>query len=151
MHRIVKAAKALAAGAALAAVVACSPIVRSHGYIPAEDELARSEVGRDTRETVAETIGRPGLSGILADGGWYYVKSERSAFLWREPEETSREVVAISFTPSGVVSTVERFGLERGRIVRLSRRVTDSNIEGVGFLRQAFGNIGRIDAQQVLE
>ena len=34
-----------------------------------------------------------------------------------------RQVVAISFNESGTVTNVERFGLERGQIVVLSRRV----------------------------
>jgi hypothetical protein len=35
--------------------------------------------------------------------------------------------------------------------VAISRRVTDSNIKGVGFLRQLFGNIGRLRADQFIE
>ncbi len=44
-----------------------------------------------------------------------------------------------------MVTNIERFGLERGQVVRLSRRVTTENTQGVGFLRQAFGNLGRIN------
>ena len=36
-----------------------------------------------------------------------------------------------------------------GRIVVLSRRVTDSNLRGIGFLRQLLGNIGVISADQL--
>jgi hypothetical protein len=32
-----------------------------------------------------------------------------------------------------------------GNVVLLSRRVTTDNTAGVGFLRQLFGNLGRID------
>ncbi|KPQ14077.1 MAG: hypothetical protein HLUCCO18_16175, partial [Rhodobacteraceae bacterium HLUCCO18] len=42
-------------------------------------------------------------------------------------------------------SNVERFGLEDGNVVALSRRVTDSNVQGIGFLRQLLGNLGRIN------
>jgi hypothetical protein len=33
----------------------------------------------------------------------------------------------------------------------ISRRVTDSNIKGVGFLRQLLGNIGNFNAGQFLD
>jgi hypothetical protein len=46
---------------------------------------------------------------------------------------------------------VERYGLEDGQVVLLSRRVTTDNTAGVGFLRQLFGNLGRIDPSQFFE
>lgn len=127
----------------LAGLSACAGIERNHGYVPPPDDLAAITVGRDTRETVAEAIGRPGTSGILDDSGWYYVKSRRRTVAFRAPQEISREVVAISFNTQGTVTNIERFGLRDGRIVALTRRVTDSNTAGIGFLRQAFGNLGR--------
>lgn len=128
---------------ALSALVACAPVYRNHGYVPDDDILATVEVGRDTRESVAEKVGRPSAAGLLNDLGWFYVESR-----WREQyglspaAELDRQVVAITFTQSGTVANVERFGLEKGQIVPLSRRVTDSNVKGLGFLRQLFGNIG---------
>ena len=53
--------------------------------------------------------------------------------------------MAISFDGRGRVENIERFGLENGNVVVLSRRVTESNIKGVSFLRQLFRNIGNID------
>jgi hypothetical protein len=35
--------------------------------------------------------------------------------------------------------------------VVLSRRVTESNIKGIGFLRQIMGNLGRFRADQFLQ
>jgi hypothetical protein len=57
----------------------------------------------------------------------------------------------VTFTEDGIVENVERFGLEKGRVVALSRRVTDSNIKGVGFLRQLFGSLGKLRADQILK
>lgn len=124
----------------------CSRLQDSHGYVPEPSALDDIIVGRDTRDTVALAVGRPGTEGVLSNSGWYYVRSEYERFLWRAPVETDREVVAISFEESGTVSNIERFGLEDGRVVALSRRVTDSNTAGVGFLRQLFSNFGNFDA-----
>jgi outer membrane protein assembly factor BamE (lipoprotein component of BamABCDE complex) len=135
---------------ALAAVPGCARIDSSHGYIPDESTLSDIRVGRDTKETVARIAGQPGTEGVIDDRGWYYVKSDYERFLWRAPVETDREVVAVSFTETGVVENIERFGLENGRVVALNRRVTTSNTRGVGFLRQLFSNLGNIDAGQFL-
>ena len=125
-------------------VSACSTIYRNHGYVPTEDELATLEVGVDTRETVAEKVGRPTASGLLNDVGWFYVQSRwayRGAF---EPREIERQVVSITFAESGTVQNVERFGLERGKVVPLSRRVTESNVKGLSFIQQLLGTFGRL-------
>ena len=132
-------------GACLIILAGCTATYRNHGYAPSEDDLSSIVVGVDTRDTVAEVVGRPTSAGVLRDSGWYYVRSRYRNYAWRAPEEIDRQVLAISFDDTGVVTNVETFGLERGRIVRLNRRVTTPNTQGVGFLRQAFGNLGRLN------
>ncbi len=134
----------------LALVAGCSATYRNHGYMPPPEDVDLIEVGKDTRETVAASVGKPGTSGLLAGSGYYYVRSRFKHYLYNAPQEIDREVLAITFTDNGVVENIERFGLEDGRVVVLERRVTDSNIKGIGFLRQLFGSIGRIDvAEQI--
>jgi outer membrane protein assembly factor BamE (lipoprotein component of BamABCDE complex) len=135
----------------LGLTVACAPVYRNHGYAPTDNDLALVEVGRDTRESVAEKVGRPSAQGLLNDVGWFYVQSRWRSFGARAPQEVDRQVVVISFADSGTVANVERFGLEQGRVVPLSRRVTESNIRGIGFLRQLLGNLGAFRAEDVLE
>ncbi len=142
--------KGLAGLAVVAALTACSATYRNHGYVPTEEELSFVAVGVDTRDTVASAIGKPGTSGLLTEGGWYYVQSRFKHTGPRKPEEVEREVLAVSFDEDGVVENIERFGLEDGRVVVLSRRVTDSNIKGVSFIRQLLGSIGRLNAEDLL-
>ncbi len=123
----------------------------SHGYVPDDELLNELMLGLDTKETTARLLGRPGSEGIVDEFGWYYVKSDYERFLWRAPVETDREVVAVSFAADGTVQNVERFGLEDGRVVRLSRRVTTSNTRGIGFLRQLFSNLGNFNAGSFLD
>ena len=61
------------------------------------------------------------------------------------PQEIDRQVVAISFSDRGVVQNVERFGLEKGQVVPLTRRVTSSPVSDKSFIRQLLGNIGRFN------
>jgi outer membrane protein assembly factor BamE (lipoprotein component of BamABCDE complex) len=133
----------LAASVLVAALSGCSTQVRHHGYAPDDAALAQLQVGRDTRETVAAAIGRPGTSGVLSDGGWYYVGSRWESRGVRLPVEVDREVVALSFDQSGRLSNVERFGLEQGQMVPLSRRVTESTVDGQGLIDQLLRNVGR--------
>jgi outer membrane protein assembly factor BamE (lipoprotein component of BamABCDE complex) len=126
-------------------LAACTSTYRNHGYAPSDADLALIAVGTDTRETVASAVGAPGTSGLLAGGDWYYVQSRWESYAYRAPKEIDREVVAIRFDDAGVVTNIERFGLDDGRVIALSRRVTEANLRGVSFLRQLFGNIGRLD------
>jgi len=146
-----KRVRAQVAGAALSLVLllaACAPQYRDHGYVPSEEDLAEIVVGETTSAEVADLVGRPSSTGLLAGSGWYYVQSRFVQRGGQAPKEIDREVVAISFDEEGVVENIERFGLEDGQVVVLQRRVTDSNIKGVGFLRQLFGNIGNFTAEQ---
>lgn len=142
--------RATALAVLLGVVAACTPIVSRHGYTPSEEALSQIIVGVDSKDTVADAVGRPSAAGLLADSGWYYVESRFETRGWRAPREVDRQVVAISFGGDGTVTNIERFGLERGRVIALSRRVTDSNVQGVGFLQQLLGNIGRISADQLV-
>lgn len=124
----------------IVSVSACSPEYRNHGYIPGEPELARIEIG-DSREEVATVVGQPSVTGLLEDDGWFYVRSRFRDYAWRAPTEIDREVVVISFSGDRV-SNIERYGLRNGRVVPLSRRVTDPSAGDVPLLRQIFGNVG---------
>ncbi|WP_240790415.1 outer membrane protein assembly factor BamE [Rhodobacter sp. SY28-1] len=134
----------------LAAVAACSAVYRNHGYVPSEDELAQVEVGKDTRETVGQKIGRPSTSGLLNDVGWFYVQSRYKLVGPREPKEIDRQVLAVTFTESGVVENIARYGLEDGRVVEISRRVTETNVKGLTFIQQILGSFGRLQAGDLL-
>lgn len=136
---------------ALVAVVGCSDRTRSHGFVPLPEDLAQMAVGTTTRDDVLAMVGPPTTSGAAGGNVLYYVESERTRFGPFEPKIVGREVVAISFTQGGVLSNIERFGLEDGRVVVLSRRVTDDGIADVTFIGQLLGAIGRIDAGQLLD
>lgn len=133
----------------VAAMAACAPVIRNHGYVPAADELALVEVGVDTRETVNQKIGRPSTSGLLNDEGWYYVQSQYRLVGPRQPKEIDRKVLAVTFNEAGVVENIAEFGLEDGQVVEISRRVTETNIKGVSLITQLLSSFGRIRAEDV--
>ena len=130
---------------------ACTATYQNHGYVPSEEDLAEIIVGIDTRDSVSETVGPPSSSGVLNDGGYYYVRSRVQNRGLRGPRVVSRELVAISFSGTGVVENIERFDLEDGRDVRLTRRVTDSPVSDSSFVRQLLGNLGRFSPGQLAQ
>ena len=131
-------------------VSACSATYTNHGYIPPAEELEMIVPGVDTRDSVAETVGRPAASGIVSENTWFYVASRQRHFTYHAPEVVERDIVAISFDSRGTVENIRELGLEDGEVVRFSRRVTESNIQEVTFLRQLLGNFGRINVSEML-
>lgn len=120
--------------------------MRNHGFVPTEEDLQTLTVGVDTRESVRALVGPPTAGGVLDGSGYYYVASTFRHFGAFAPQEVSRQVLAISFDARGIVSNIERFGLDEGNVVVLSRRVTDNNAADNTLLRQILGNIGQVDA-----
>ncbi|APE43740.1 cell envelope protein SmpA [Sulfitobacter alexandrii] len=145
MHTTTRASVMALALAAMLGLGACSAQYRNHGYVPPEEDLQQIQVGADTKETVAEKIGVPASSGVLTNSGYYYVRMRTRTIGPFAKQEIDRQVVAISFSDTGVVQNVERFGLEQGRVVQLTQRVTSSPVSDKSFIRQLLGNIGRFN------
>jgi outer membrane protein assembly factor BamE (lipoprotein component of BamABCDE complex) len=125
---------------------ACAATFTNHGFVPPQEELEQILIGVDTRGTIEETIGRPSAAaGILRDEAWIYSAYRVRNYTYQAPEVIERDVVAISFDADGVVTNVERFGLEDGQLVQLSRRVTEGSVRDLGFFRQLMRNLGRVD------
>ena len=140
-------ALALAAPLALSA---CQATYRNHGYVPPDEDLAQVVVGQTTQGDLEGLIGKLTTQRLLAGSGWYYVGSRWQFYGLREPREIDRQVVAVSFNEAGTVTNVERFGMERGQVVVLSRRVTSSGVSSIGLIRQLMGNVGRMQAGDLL-
>lgn len=139
--------KAAGFGLLLLAAAACAPTVTVHGYYPLEEDIALIEPGVDTILTVEERLGRPSTSGVLRDDSWYYVQTTLSQLTYNPAEEVDRKVLAVSFREDGVVESIDQYGLEDGRIVNLNPRVTETPGQRLSLLRQIFGNLLNINAE----
>ena len=139
---------ALTLATPLLAAAGCTRMYRNHGYVPDDTELASIVVGQTNQSEIEGLIGRPGAQGVLTGSDWYYVGSRWEYYGANPPREIDRQVVAISFDQAGTVTNVQRFGLDKGRVVILSQRVTDAGVSGAGMLRKLFANVGRFNAGQ---
>ncbi len=131
-------------------LMGCAATFTNHGYAPTDSDLEEILVGVDTRDSVEETVGRPSSTGILKESGWYYLSNKMRHYAYRAPVAIDRQLVAITFDKRGVVKNIERFTLEDGQVVVLTRRVTKTGIKGVSFIRQMLGNIGRANLEDSL-
>ncbi|MBF9050056.1 outer membrane protein assembly factor BamE [Roseobacter sp. HKCCD9010] len=138
------------AALAICGMAACSATYNIHGYIPPEEELEVILPGVDTRESLQSSVGQPAATGVIREDAWFYTDYRIRNFAYRAPEIVERNIVAISFDDDGVVQNVERFGLEDGQVVQLSRRVTESSIQEVTVLSQILQSFGRIDVANIL-
>jgi outer membrane protein assembly factor BamE (lipoprotein component of BamABCDE complex) len=140
------AVRLLAALATVGVLSACAATFTNHGFVPPQEELEQILVGVDTRGTIEDTIGPPSAAaGVTREEAWIYSAYRVRNYTYQAPQVIERDVVAISFDPDGVVSNVERFGLEDGQLVQLSRRTTESSVRDLGFFRQLMRNLGRVD------
>ena len=101
-------------------------------------------IGADTKLTVEDTVGRPSDTGLRDGDSWYYVANTVSNFLFFEPEIIDRTVLALDFDPDGILQNVSEFGLQDGRVVELTTRVTPTDRRRRNLLSNIFGNIGNV-------
>ena len=120
-------------------------LLKAAGLKKGSGEPNRNKVGTVTADQVAEIAGSPGTGGVTRDEAWFYTQYRVRNFTYNAPQVIERDIVAISFSEAGNVTNIERFGLEDGQIVQLSRRVTESSVRDVGFLSQILSNFGRIN------
>ena len=130
--------------AVLILIAGCAPIMRTHGYVPAQDDLDLLLVGADTKASVEETVGRAANTGTFESDAWYYVESTVKTFLYFEPEVVERRVMEFEFDDNEVLTAINQYGLEDGRVINLQTRVTPTDGRRTNVLQNLFGNIGAI-------
>jgi outer membrane protein assembly factor BamE (lipoprotein component of BamABCDE complex) len=134
-----------------AGIAACAPMTRIHGFVPSQPDVARITPGIDDSFTVEEVLGRPSAGGLLSDSAWYYVQSTVQSFTYNPPRVVDRTVLAVTFDANGIVTGIDRFGIEDGRVINLTTRTTETGGRQMGVLEQLFGNILNIDASTLAE
>ncbi len=144
------------AGLILAAMIVgglsgCAPMVKNHGYAPDDELLAGITAGTDTRGSVRRKIGRPSTTGVFTETGWYYVATTVEHYLYYEPAVSDRRIVAVQFDANDVVSGVNVYGFEDGRIIDLQTRTTPTQGRQLTILQQLLGNLGTLTGEQLLE
>jgi len=127
---------------------ACNPVLRSHGYRYTTQEEPNITPAEDTEASVLARLGNPSTRGTFEDNTWYYISSTRESLAYLRPATRDRRIIAVSFDDAGVVSTVNEYSLEDGRVVAYADRETPTRGRELSFLEQLLGNVGRLPSEQ---
>jgi outer membrane protein assembly factor BamE (lipoprotein component of BamABCDE complex) len=127
----------------IAGTAACAPVQNYSGF-PIDNSAtapADPQVGVDTRDTVSQRFGTPSTTAALDQNSWFYISEVQSRVAFYTPHISDRHVMVVRFT-GDTVSGVEKFGIERGRIVSYDTHTTPTRGRELGVLEQLLGNIG---------
>ncbi len=133
----------LAALAATTAVGACTGIIDQRGNLPDPVALESLVPGKATRADVIQTLGSPSSAATFGDEVWYYIATRTKTFAFYKPEVIDQQVVAIAFDDKGRVRSIQRYGLDDARDVKIVERVTPTGGRKLTILQQLVGNLGR--------
>lgn len=121
----------------------CSPTREYRGFVADSEEATQVQVGVDTKSTVMTRLGSPSTQSPLDPSAWYYVASVQERFAFYRPETVDRDVLVVRFGADDVVTAVDRYGIERGRVISYNQNETPTRGRELGILEQIFGNIGQ--------
>jgi len=141
--RLLAAAAVLALGAVL---TGCGPRVAMLGNKPMADDMAKIKPGQQTRSQVQEILGSPSSRSLYGPEIWYYISGTQESEAFFKPEETERNVIAISFDDQGVVKSIATKGKDDGQDVAMSQKKTPTAGHNMSVVEQMVGNIGRFNA-----
>ncbi len=125
----------------------CVSVRSSHGYVLERgEEEVNARIGLDTKDSVLAKYGEPSMIGTFDQNAWYYLASFDQSRAFFRPRVTAREVVAFHFDQNGLVTSVDKIGLQDGIEVKVASRVTPTRGKELSFWEQVFGNIGQLPA-----
>ncbi len=129
-------------------VSACNPALRAHGHRYGIDEEPVITPAEDTQQTVLSRFGNPSTRGVFEENTWYYISSTRESIAYLRPTTRDRRVIAVTFDDNGIVSEVEEYGLEDGRVVAYADGETPTRGRELSILEQILGNVGTLPTDQ---
>ena len=134
----------------MATLAACGGQYRNHGYMPLAEDVDALIVGVDTRDSIIEVMGVPTTGGVLTEEAMYYVRSRVHHKGYVKPNEIQRDVLVLSFDKNQILRNVERFGIEKGKLIRLEHRATEAPGGDRSVLQQIIGSIGGFNPNSIV-
>lgn len=133
---------AVAVATAGLATTACNPIRDTHGFTAQGQDQLKVEPGVDTKSTVLARLGSPSTQSAFEQPAWYYITTVQERYAFYKPQTVNREILVVKFDADDKVASVDRYGMERGRVVSYSDDSTPTRGRELGLLEQIFGNVG---------
>ena len=89
---------------AVAALLGCSPLHSSHGFIPDQDLVDKLRPGVHDRDSVASLFGSPITVADFNGETWLYVKRESEQTAFFEEKLLDQDVLAVHFDKDGLLT-----------------------------------------------
>jgi outer membrane protein assembly factor BamE (lipoprotein component of BamABCDE complex) len=133
-----------AAACAAGLLAACSEQVTKHGQLFHDNDIQQIQPGM-AQEQVRAALGTPTTTSSTGTGSaFYYISSTETQAAFFTPTEVDRQVLAVYFTPTGVVDHVANYGLKDGKVFDFVSRTTPApGGKEDGILKQLFRNLGQ--------
>ena len=87
----------------------------------------------------------------MDDGNIYFVQTKVLKNSIRVSKPVDRQVLVLSFDENSRLDNIQKFGLEKGKIVILEYRTTPSGLKNMSFLFRLFQNVGGPSAESLLQ
>ena len=126
-------------------VAACTPTRDVIGYMPNATQVAQITPGTDTKESVLEALGSPSSIATFDTDRWYYISRTIESVAFFTEVVLEQSVVAVDFTPLGIVSGVRAYTLDDAQQIVPVDDTTPTLGRELGLLQQLLGNIGRFN------
>ena len=146
MRLVVARATPLMALAVLVLASACAPLRGHQGYVVDVDLVNSVQPGVDNRQTVAQVLGKPSFTSQFNEGEWFYVSRDTRYYAYNKPKPSQQTVLRIRFDSKGVVSAVDRTGVDQVANIRPYGKITPTLGRKRSFFADVFGNIGAVGA-----
>lgn len=127
-------------------LAACQAVVDQRGHVVDEDMTAKLHIGSTTKQEIMQTFGSPSSTSTFGEETWYYIQQRKVGQAFLRPEITEQKVTQITFDSSGVVKTVNGYGLDDKVDVAIVGKQTPTEGHSLGFFEQTLGNLGRFNA-----
>lgn len=126
----------------------CVKTVEDRGYVTRFSDFDTVKIGESTKAEVQQKLGTPSTKSNFGEEVWYYIstRSEHVAFI--TPKIVGQDVHVVAFDAGGVVSRVEKRGLEDARRIDFADDVTPTEGNELGAIEQLLGNLGRFNPDQ---
>ncbi|MBR2137391.1 MAG: outer membrane protein assembly factor BamE [Alphaproteobacteria bacterium] len=129
----------------LSALVLCascsSDLFLDHnGNMPDAEKVSLIHEGQ-TKEQVLDILGGPSLVTGLSDDHWVYMSSTVKKIAFLRPQETDRQILALTFDQDQLTK-IEKRTLQDGNDISIDSDETKPADRQVGFFRKYFGGVG---------
>ena len=125
---------------------ACAPLKGHQGYVLDVDLVNSVQPGIDNRESVIKVLGMPTIGGQYSNREWYYVSRDTRNLAFNNPKPVSQATIRVRFDANGVVTAIDRTGIEQVASINPYGKTTPTLGRERGFFQDLFGNIGTVGA-----